>query len=269
MIKKKVNEIFTYKPKVKLTIDDILEIYQSFKHVFKKTTIEVNNFELEAISEIFQVKPPFTELKIFGDNDDGFNMFLIHGDYIKLNLNDSDNVLMIGLRSYIETIINNRENPMKKESILNHTSQYEPDSTSAIETMKNTPIDNVTQNDGESMKKESRNDSYLAGITTLIITFFCALISIQPNIWGTISGNFMVGLALIFGVLTGGSFVFPETVGPIVVELLKRINTNAKKQRASNEDNKTIVIQQFGPVSGDINQNIGSKNSQIKKNREK
>jgi hypothetical protein len=121
MKKKKVSQTYSYYPKVKLTIDDILEIYNLFKSIYEKPIIEINNYELENISEINLVKPPF-ELIVISGCFKSIDLTFVHikENQIIFNLDDKDNILLEGLKSKVETVLNNRENPIKKESIIDH-----------------------------------------------------------------------------------------------------------------------------------------------------
>jgi len=130
MKKNKIEKSFRYNPKVKLTVRDITEIIKTFQNVSKNLKIDVNNYELEDISEISQFEPPFEKIRIIDYDSRGSTFFIMDKDGILLNIADIDSELLLGLKTKIETVIANRENPIEKESILAHETpteeQYSP-----------------------------------------------------------------------------------------------------------------------------------------------
>lgn len=121
---------FHYVLKNKLTYNDIIEIYQIFKDIDEASTIKVDEkFLLDDVSEIKK----FTEIESIDISMGYLNKIGFNGTYLNigenriiLRLDDIDDVVLLGLKSKIETIFKNRENPSKKQSIINHEEQNAP-----------------------------------------------------------------------------------------------------------------------------------------------
>jgi len=174
MKKLKKAEYIAYHPKVKLTINDVLEIYQLFKSLDEKSTITINNFELEDISEIYKISPPFElidiSMRIFDKPVYSGTYIRIDENRIILNISDNDDVVLLGLKLKIETILKNRENPTKKQSIICHdgTDQDVP-KTNQNNTNKSIEKQNQSDESGFYKKHKSIIDGLIVGIVLIII----------------------------------------------------------------------------------------------------
>lgn len=112
---------------------------------------------------------------------------------------------------------------------------------------------------------EIRKDGYLAGIGSFIIAMLFLLISANSGFIKDLASQFCLIMGALFGSLSIGSFIKPDTIGQITVELLKNMQKNVEKSNESNKKQNIQIVQNIGKVEGDVNTIAGSKNSTIKK----
>jgi hypothetical protein len=106
-------------------------------------------------------------------------------------------------------------------------------------------------------------EGYIAGITFIIVSFLLVINSIHTDLM-LASNEFSMVLGVIFGILGIGSLVKPESIGQITAEWARRLQKNVNETDKSPKKN-TIIVQQSGPVGGDLNIVAGSEDTTIKK----
>jgi len=127
MKKTERGELFYYQPKRKLTMEDIIEIFSIFKEINKESTIKINSWQLDEISEIHQVSKPFQEINIsFPMYGKYYSTYIMVTDHVTLRISDVDDTILLGLKSKIETILNNRQNPNSKKSVIDDNANQKP-----------------------------------------------------------------------------------------------------------------------------------------------
>ena len=171
MKKLKARESYDYPLKIKLTLDDIHEIYTIFKEIDENSTIQVNNWELEDISELTKITEPIEMIDIstslFNNPKYPTTYTRIYLNRISLYLNDSDDVVLLGLKTKFEAIINNRQHPVKKPSILDKPAPQQAPNTSPNQNTSSEQV--ITQKFGLFEKYKGIIEGIIVGIILLAI----------------------------------------------------------------------------------------------------
>ena len=110
-------EIFHYPNRRKLIKEDIIEIYGFFQEIDENVTITIDGWKLDDISEIHHVKQPFKEITISLFHTKYTGTYVMITDHITLRLDDIDDMILLGLKSKIESVLKNRKNAPSGDSV--------------------------------------------------------------------------------------------------------------------------------------------------------
>lgn len=153
--------------KKELDLDDIIEIYNLFAEVMGEVSIQINDWKLENIAEIHQIKEPFTKIQIVADlfksKYSGGNFLIYDKDMFFLRISNKQDIILLGLKTKIEEIIKKRERIKKQSSIINQT--------------KNVPI--LTQNGFWKRNKDQIIIGIIVAVIGLVIAYFFGLIGFK------------------------------------------------------------------------------------------
>jgi hypothetical protein len=103
---------------------------------------------------------------------------------------------------------------------------------------------------------DDKSKGYLAGIFGVILTGVFIIMSVQVDLIKTSTGQFTLLFAIIFGILSFGSFLRPESIGLIFAQFLERFGDGSESS-----SNEITTKQKFSDVQGTLVQTFGSNNS--------
>ena len=101
--------------------------------------------------------------------------------------------------------------------------------------------------------ENTKKKGYVAGVICSIIALIFLIIGINEgwNLQGQIIGAF----TLVFGLLAGGSFWKPNSIGHIADQILENISKNTQEQNKK-EQKVDQVIHNYGNMDNKVNQRI-------------